>query len=973
MHPGLNSVRSRKAAGIDGTGDPLAGTYLAPLIGMVRSHDEEIRRQAVCTLANLADNQTRPFVAALRCAEDRSLLRELFELVKLTLDPLQRKDAVNGLTNLLRNKLVHNELVKGRLLPALLRLSRIAVQPSSIMGRFKSPVTKLTGSASKSNLSTTKVAGRQRHVQWDFTSMRLIVYGITSLCANEAMVLEMIEQGFLPELLRISLDAENMDDITVRRNAVHGLTALSFSSQAQEEIKHLGGLELAAELLEPKFDSDLRWQGAMLACNLCLHPGNRHDAVNSSLFLRMLQSVSLPPTTGEEEQLALALALLTTEPSLLDRLCSTEATRPLLSLLQLGSPMARQHSLWALSNLATRRPTEPSLLYGDMLAALINASSAGGAPSRSARRDALRTLSWLARNPDVGPGLRRSAGAGSGQLLAVVVQCALSSDSELQDVALLILGQWSEVVEYHAELVLGNALEPLILSLQYPSERAQLYGARAIACISIHKHFCTRLLNGGVAGYLLTLMRSPMPRVRRNACRAVCNLSQEANGALELLRVGGMSSVISVARAGGARRDHWSSVYAAKAVENLYDAWTFEEEMAQQQERAIGGLVRQATDGASTEAQQRMAVRSRVAFPSFVLMVTVFNGWRYIMEGARRVAWEQKRHTAATHIQSRVQARSRRGKRRGKREAAATQVQSSFRGSQVRRQKAHETKAATRIQAQMRAKQARHESVERKREQEAQARKDLLAREASFKELEVSINDALIRLSDLKVEKQLRLVDIFQCMDVDGDGFVSIREFESQLRAYGINVSQANIRHFFDALDPNDSGFLKYGDFQKLQSLESDAQRERQEEIMPLMDQPVSGSTVTVEEDQQGAAARDANGVWTDLADRSRRLHAGGAWSPSPTRQSHATSAVDMDRFALVARAMGFKDDKTMARMVATLESGERGVPASSSPHDLKDASESEGRRGGGVPMSLSRSMSVSDSLLMSKRTSSWM
>ena len=37
---------------------PVESTYLAPLIYMVRSHDEEIRRQAVCALANLSEDAT---------------------------------------------------------------------------------------------------------------------------------------------------------------------------------------------------------------------------------------------------------------------------------------------------------------------------------------------------------------------------------------------------------------------------------------------------------------------------------------------------------------------------------------------------------------------------------------------------------------------------------------------------------------------------------------------------------------------------------------------------------------------------------------------------------------------------------------------------------------------------------------------------------------------------------------------------
>ena len=130
----------------------------------------------------------------------------------------------------------------------------------------------------------------------------------------------------------------------------------------------------------------------------------------------------------------------------------------------------------------------------------------------------MRALSWLSYNAEVGPALRRQGGAGSGELLEVVVQCGLSADEELQNTALLILARWADVITFHAELLLGRALTPIILALQYPSELTQyphLYGVRALASLSMHRHFRRRILNEGAAQPLIELVRSPWTAVRQ--------------------------------------------------------------------------------------------------------------------------------------------------------------------------------------------------------------------------------------------------------------------------------------------------------------------------------------------------------------------------------------------------------------------------------------------------------------------------
>ena len=114
--------------------------------------------------------------------------------------------------------------------------------------------------------------------------------------------------------------------------------------------------------------------------------------------------------------------MLATDEEVSKGLCNREVMKSLLCLTTLGSPVAQQHALWAISNLATVRPTDASLLEADVLAVLIKCSTAAGAPSRSARRDALRALSMMCDNVEVGPSARRRDGVGTGELLEVVIQ-----------------------------------------------------------------------------------------------------------------------------------------------------------------------------------------------------------------------------------------------------------------------------------------------------------------------------------------------------------------------------------------------------------------------------------------------------------------------------------------------------------------------------------------------------------------------
>lgn len=819
----------------------LEGTYLAPLVFMTRSHDDEIRRQAVCAIANLAEDQTRPAVALLRNLDNRSVICDLIEFTQPPLDLQKRKDAVVGLTNLMRNRTVHLVMLQEGLLDDILQLSQTSIQARCMIGRGSSKkLTPATPSRSSSIITDLSSPATQRTDSsrttsavlgingkpnvWDPPSMRLIVFGLACLCANETLADELLKHGYAPELMRLAFGIPGLDDVHVRRNAVHALTALSFDSNSRVEIKKLGGLALTTELLQSRDSNDLRWQGAMLACNLCLEPENKRDAVNSPLLAQMLQTALPPlPVGGETEQIALALATLANEQTLISSLVKPTTVRSLLALIQQGSRVSKQHAWWALSNLATHQPTPPCMLSPEIIDALVTCISAEGAPSRATRRDAIRTLSWLCANPEVSPACRRTAGVGSGELLEVVVQCGLTSDPELQDNALLVLSRWAEQIDHHAELVLGGALQPLVLALQHPTEMTQYphaYGARGLACLSVHRHFRAMIMQAGAAAPLLELMRSPWQRVRCFACRTVCNMSLELAGSLELLRLGGMSPAISVARSSSRGRkqqnDQLAIDYAAKIVTNLYLAWSLEEASAELEERNLAALTRRAS-GLTEEDNlqvQRKAIRARVAFPLQTLVVTCFNSWRLVKDCSKREQEEMQRLEAANKIQGR--ARNRKKRKINKQEgAAAANIQSSYRGKKVRSEQLESKLAATKIQSSFRGKSGRRQSSAKLlKKQEATAK---YVNDA-FSDLQLSVNQALKHISGLQQgenSNKLRLIDIFSRIVSNDDGMVSCVEFEIELKRLNLDVEASSVTKFFEAIDPGTSGYFDFRTFRR--------------------------------------------------------------------------------------------------------------------------------------------------------------
>ena len=110
----------------------------------------------------------------------------------------------------------------------------------------------------------------------------------------------------MSELLTVATDTSTGDGLialSMRRSAVQALVAMSKGQHAKIELKNEGAMQLASDLLESATDEGLRRGGATLACNLCLHPDNKHDVVASPLFTQIMLNVQDDTRGAEDEEL----------------------------------------------------------------------------------------------------------------------------------------------------------------------------------------------------------------------------------------------------------------------------------------------------------------------------------------------------------------------------------------------------------------------------------------------------------------------------------------------------------------------------------------------------------------------------------------------------------------------------------------------------------------------------------------------
>ena len=331
----------------------------------------------------------------------------------------------------------------------------------------------------------------------------------------------------------------------MQRSAVQALTALSQIAEAKVILKKQGAVELACDLLLSEH-SELRRSAALLTSNMSLHSENKRDIATSPLLPQLLLALKAVPhrpmrqrKAGEDTDLALALAALCADQSLLPILAHPDTTEALLSILSSSrsSKEACRHAAWAFGSLSTHRPVEPSLLSTRCINTLC---AFADNDDRSTRRDAMRSVCWLCMDA---PHTLPRGSPERMALLSIVVRCGMSTDGVLQELALLSLGLWSEDLSLHAEIVYSGCLGPLVLALKapwvppHPVPKAHLHAARALANIAIHATYRPLIVDAGGIVPLTKLIGSAHPTVRLSACRVICSLSSDASGALAILQV----------------------------------------------------------------------------------------------------------------------------------------------------------------------------------------------------------------------------------------------------------------------------------------------------------------------------------------------------------------------------------------------------------------------------------------------------
>ena len=162
--------------------------------------------------------------------------------------------------------------------------------------------------------------------------------------------------------------------------------------------------------------------------------------------------------------------------------------------------------------------------------------------------------------------------------------------------------------------------------------------------------------------------------------------------------------------------------------------------------------------------------------------------------------------------------------------------------------------------------------------------------------MEISINQALIRLSDLQQAKRLRLKDVFEKIDVSGDGFISIDEFGNHLHSLKLNVGAEDLREFFDALDPTGGGLIDYKDFKESFSrLEKKAQEQKREDALANKE---ALSSFSRRSDHLVEKASK------QLADKAKAIF--GAANVADVFDTDSSGSVNRREFTTAAKALGF-------------------------------------------------------------------
>ena len=247
---------------------------LAPLLPLLTAQDADIRRQAICSLALLADVTQAPAVVALRCGPDggTSLVRCLLGYARAT-EPLgQRRDAVGGFASLCRSHDAHTAVIREGLLPDAVNLVRTA--------------------------------------GIDVTLLRGALSAIAHLCEDAAVAPKLQQGGASRDLARLT---KSCPDPTAQRRAAAALAALSRHCDVAALCREAGMVEVVVEMMAHEGTRD---DGAELACNLCLHADNGELVADGALLCALLHSASTAPHSADADVAAAFAALCTRAPLL---------------------------------------------------------------------------------------------------------------------------------------------------------------------------------------------------------------------------------------------------------------------------------------------------------------------------------------------------------------------------------------------------------------------------------------------------------------------------------------------------------------------------------------------------------------------------------------------------------------------------------------------------------------------------------
>ena len=249
------------------------------------------------------------------------------------------------------------------------------------------------------------------------------------------------------------------------------------------------------------------------------------EIANRELIIKKLVSMLYDKGSGGEEQAAAALANLASDSAdNRNSIVDAGGIPPLLSLLEMASPKAKENAISAISQLAHHKQIRSAIAKAGGIPMLANAlaatSSSGG-----------------------GGGAGGAGGAGKDATNSASAANALSSLSAFA-IAQLSRGHRSNQLA----LAEAGAIPPLVAMLGSPSSEMQANAANALAALSRHnadnQHAVART---GAIAPLCSLVREGAPNVKEQSAAAIWSLAADnAPNKATVAKLGGIEPLIGL-------------------------------------------------------------------------------------------------------------------------------------------------------------------------------------------------------------------------------------------------------------------------------------------------------------------------------------------------------------------------------------------------------------------------------------------